>query len=278
LIFIESWRDLKEKYGMMVVEKELMEDTFLESLSSAELVQQALLPKKRHFDRLFDDSFVFYRPKHIISGDFYWVGRKHDLTYLVVGDCTGHGISAALLSVLALNLLEYVIMNKGLKKPNKILKEFDKKFIESFKYSDKINEDNPWIDISLVCIDSCAKKIFYSSATRKMLFRKTDGTTTVTAGSRYPIGGWQVEKNRTFDSISFDYEMGDKIYLGSDGFQDQIGGSKNKKYKSKRLHDLLINTGNTSLEHQKKTLVSEFDLWKNTNEQVDDVCIVGVEL
>ena len=92
-------------------------------------------------------------------------------------------------------------MNKGLKKPNKILKEFDKKFIESFKYSDKINEDNPWIDISLVCIDSCAKKIFYSSANRKMLYRKMDGTTTVTAGSRYPIGGWQVEKNRTFDSI-----------------------------------------------------------------------------
>jgi len=249
-----------------------------EGLSSAELVQQALLPKKRHFDRLFDDSFVFYRPKHIISGDFYWVGRKHDFTYLVVGDCTGHGISAALLSVLALNLLEYVIMNKGLKKPNKILKEFDKKFIESFKYSDKGNEDNPWIDLSLVCIDESEQKIYYSAANRKVLIRKKNGLSEIYSGSRYPIGGWKVEENRTFDTITFNYESVDKLYLGSDGFQDQIGGEKNKKYKSKKLHELLIDTGNTDLEAQKQTLVSEFELWKHANEQVDDVCIVGVEL
>lgn len=249
-----------------------------ESLSSAELVQQALLPKKRHFDRLFRDSFVFYQPKDIISGDFYWVGRKHDFSYLVVGDCTGHGISAALLSVLALNLLEYVIMNKGLKKPNKILKEFDKKFIESFKFSDKRNEDNPWIDISLVCIDENESKLYYAAANRKMLIRKKDGTAEMYAGSRYPIGGWQVEENRTFDTVTINYEKGDKIYLGSDGFQDQIGGDKNKKYKSKRLHELLIATGRDSLEKQKRGLISEFNLWKHENEQVDDVCIVGVEV
>lgn len=262
----------------MVVENWEKEDSFLEGLSSAELVQQALLPKKRHFERLFTDSFVFYRPKHIISGDFYWVGKKHDFTYLVVGDCTGHGISAALLSVLALNLLEYVIMNKGLKKPSKILKEFDKKFIESFKYSDKSNEDNPWIDISLVCIDNSNKKIYYSSANRKMLIRHNDGCFKMFTGSRYPIGGWQVEKNRTFDTTTIKYGSGDKIYLGSDGFQDQIGGMFNKKYKSKKLHELLVKTGSFSLEVQKQIIISEFDLWKHSNYQVDDVCIVGVEL
>lgn len=263
---------------MVVVGNFEKKDSFFEGLSSAELVQQALLPKKRHFERLFRDSFVFYRPKDVISGDFYWVGKKHDYTYLVVGDCTGHGISAALLSVLALNLLEYVIMNKGLKKPSKILKEFDKKFIESFKYSDKSNEDNPWIDISLVCIDEVEKKIYYSSANRKMLIRRDDGSSKMISGSRYPIGGWQVEENRTFDTTSIDYKMGDKIYLGSDGFQDQIGGTKNKKYKSKKLHELLVKTGNTALEIQKRTLISEFEIWQNKNDQVDDVCIIGVEL
>jgi len=263
---------------MVVVENFEKRDSFLEGLSSAELVQQALLPKKRHFERLFKDSFVFYRPKDVISGDFYWVGKKHDFTYLVVGDCTGHGISAALLSVLALNLLEYVIMNKGLKKPSKILKEFDKKFIESFKYSDKSNEDNPWIDISLVCIDEFEKRIYYSSANRKMLIRKHDGSSEMISGSRYPIGGWQVEKNRTFDTTAINFESGDKIYLGSDGFQDQVGGAINKKYKSKRLHELLVKTGNTSLENQKQAIISEFDLWKKSNDQIDDVCIVGALL
>lgn len=263
---------------MVVIENRGKEDSFLEGLSSAELVQQALLPKKRHFERLFKDSFVFYQPKHIISGDFYWVGKKHDFTYLAVGDCTGHGISAALLSVLALNLLEYVIMNKGLKKPNKILKEFDKKFIESFKYSDKENGDNPWIDISLVCIDNLENKIYYSSANRKMLIRKKDQSFKVFSGSRYPIGGWQMEQNRTFDTATISYESGDKIYLGSDGFQDQIGGKLNKKFKSKNLHELLILTGNTTLETQKQNIISTFNLWKKNNEQVDDICIVGVEL
>lgn len=263
---------------MGLVESLEKEDSIIEGLSSAELVQQALLPKERHFERLFKDSFVYYRPKHIISGDFYWVGRKHDFTYLVVGDCTGHGISAALLSVLALNLLEYVIMNKGVKKPNKILKEFDKKFIESFKYSDKRNEDNPWIDISLVCIDEVEGKIYYSAANRKVLIRKLNGSSEIYSGSRYPIGGWKVEENRTFDTITINFEPGDKLYLGSDGFQDQIGGPKNKKFKSKRLHELLISSGNTTLEIQKQGLISEFNLWKHENEQVDDVCIVGVEL
>lgn len=263
---------------MLVIEKRREEDSFLEGLSSAELVQQALLPKKRHFERLFKDSFVFYQPKHIISGDFYWVGKKHDFTYLAVGDCTGHGISAALLSVLALNLLEYVIMNKGLKKPNKILKEFDKKFIESFKYSDKENGDNPWIDISLVCIDNLENKIYYSSANRKMLIRKKDRSFKVFSGSRYPIGGWQIEQNRTFDTVIINYESGDKIYLGSDGFQDQIGGELNKKFKSKNLHELLTLSGDVNMEKQMQNIISTFNLWKKDNEQVDDLCIVGVEL
>lgn len=83
------------------------------SLQSAKLVQEALLPKERHFRRLFEDSFVLYWPKEILSGDFYWIGQKNELRFIIVGDCTGHGISAALMSVLALNLFEYAVMNKG---------------------------------------------------------------------------------------------------------------------------------------------------------------------
>jgi serine phosphatase RsbU (regulator of sigma subunit) len=255
----------------------LHSDIQTQELTSARSIQQGLLPKTRHFNRVFDDSFVVYIPQNIISGDFYWVGHKNNLKYLVVGDCTGHGISAALLSVLAINLFQYAIMNKGIKRTDKILREVDRKFIESFKNSEQGNFDNPWIDLSLICIDEEKEMISFSSANRKML-HISDKKTDLIKGNRYPIGGWQLEKQRRFEPQLFPYKKGDLIYLGSDGFQDQMGGDDNKKYKSRRLHDFLIDKQALSLNNQKKELESEFYSWKQDYEQIDDVCIVGVRL
>jgi sigma-B regulation protein RsbU (phosphoserine phosphatase) len=251
---------------------------YRDGLSNAQIVQAGLLPKKRHFERLFDDHFVCYFPQDVISGDFYWVGRRHNLRYLVVGDCTGHGISASLLSVLGLNLFEYAIMNKGIKKPSKILKEVDKKFIESFRESSGDNFDNPWIDLSIICIDDKAQKIQFASANRKMLHVSLDGEPTIYLGSRYPIGGWQVERNRTFETTTFAFKKGETIFLGSDGFQDQMGGPKNKKYKSKKLHEFLIENSHLPFLQQKQKLQQEFTAWKHDNPQTDDVCLIGVKL
>jgi serine phosphatase RsbU (regulator of sigma subunit) len=245
---------------------------------SAQLVQNGLLPKARHFERLFEDSFVFYVPQNIISGDFYWVGRRHNLRYLVVGDCTGHGISAALLSVLALNLFEYVIMNKGIKRTNKILKEVDKKFIESFKQAEHDNFDNPWIDLSIICIDDTAQEVHFSTANRKMLYVSSTNAPTVYKGSRYPIGGWQIEDFRGFEMQKIKYSAGDIIYLGSDGFQDQLGGPKDKKYKSQNLHQFLIANSQLPFDAQLEKLRNEFEGWKQNNVQTDDVCLVGIKL
>lgn len=258
------------------VKLQLEEDE--KSLLSARFVQQGLLPKERHFKRMFKEHFVLYFPQRIISGDFYWVGQKHDLKYLVVGDCTGHGVSASLLSVLALNLFEYVIMNKGIKKTNKILKTLDNKFIESFKDAQKVNFDNPWIDLSLIRIDEKHQKIQYSTANRKLFHVPKKGEAKIHRGSSYPIGGWQIEENRTFDSASFHYEKGDAIYLGSDGFQDQIGGPRDKKFTSKRLHNLLDEIGPLPMHYQQEKLAIEFMKWKGQESQTDDVCVLGVRL
>ena len=247
-------------------------------LRSARLIQQGLLPKKRHFDRLFKDFFVFYKPKNIISGDFYWVGQKNGLRYVVVGDCTGHGVSAALLSVLAINLFEYVIMNKGLRKVSNILKEVDRRFIESFKNNTELNFDNPWIDLSVVCVDRENKKLFFAGANRKMLFLNNGLTPELVQGKRYPIGGWQFEEERNFPPVILSYKEGDIIYLGSDGFQDQIGGWSNKKYKSKRLHDFLKANSQLDFTTQRNKLEEEFLDWKGMNDQIDDVCLIGLKL
>jgi len=254
------------------------ENEYSQSLQNAKMVQQGLLAKKRHFKRLFKESFVTYIPQNEVSGDFYWIGERHNLRYVLVGDCTGHGISAALLSVLALNLFEYAIMNKGIKKTNKILKEVDKRFIESFKSNDKGTFDNPWIDLSIVCIDEAEQKIYYSSANRKMLKINANNEKQVFKGCNYPIGGWKIEKNRCFEAITIHYEKDDIIYLGSDGFQDQIGGEYHKKYKSKNLHALIAKNSHLSLAEQKVVLENEFYNWKKDEQQLDDVSIVGIKL
>jgi len=247
-------------------------------LRNAKIIQQGLLPKDRHISRLFDNYFVLYMPKNIISGDFYWVGENNGLKYMVAGDCTGHGISAALLSVLAMNLFEYTIMNKGIKKTNRILKEIDKRFIESFKDARADNFDNPWIDLSLICVDDKAKRIYFSGANRKILHVDQSRGVQVYRGNRYPIGGWQLEQKRNFSPQSFTYSPGDTIYLGSDGFQDQIGGVFNKKYKSARLHDFLFDIHQAPMASQKAQLKEEHHAWRMENEQVDDICLIGLRL
>lgn len=248
------------------------------SLRSAQLVQQGLLPKKRHFERLFSESMVIYQPKEIISGDFYWIGKKHDHRYIVVGDCTGHGISASMTAVLALNLLEYIIMNKGIKRPDRILEELDKRFIESFTGHDQNNFDNPWIDIAIVSIDDHSDKMYFAAANRKIIhYSEKEGNQIIKANG-YPIGGWQYHPERNFEQVQLNYDKGDKIYLGSDGYQDQFGGPLNKKFGSSNLHNLIHSGAHLDMEEQKERLSQALSNWKGNFEQTDDICIVGIEV
>lgn len=264
----------------MVSEEERIEafQDLTEGLRYAEIIQRALLPKERHFKRLFKESLVFFQPQNHVSGDFYWIGQKENLKYVVVGDCTGHGISAALSSVLAGNILEYLIMNKGIKKTNKILIELDNKFIESFSDADDKSFNNDWIDISICCIDETKKRLYYSSANRKMLHFTKDGKMRILKGSSYPIGGWQIETSRKFEATILKYNEGDTIYLGSDGMQDQIGGPLLKKYKSANLHRFLDQINSLTLKQQLVRIQNEFETWKGENPQQDDVCIIGIRL
>ncbi len=251
--------------------------THIESLKYARIIQQGLLPKARHFERLFTDHFVLYRPLHYVSGDFYWVAQKGNLTYIAVGDCTGHGVPGAMLSVLASNIIEYSILNKGILKTNRILDEVDKKFVESFSGTEEGEYDNDWFDVGLVCINSKARQVYYSAANRKVLHCGKHGSE-LYKGDKFPIGGWQYRDRRAFSSVIFDYEEGDRLYLGSDGFQDQPGGPLSKKYSSKRLHEFLSGISHLPGLVQRDILEDEFDKWKGTQDQIDDICLVGIQL
>lgn len=250
---------------------------YIESLKYARIIQQGLLPKKRHFDRMFRNHFVLFEPLDYVSGDFYWVAEKNKLKYLAVGDCTGHGVPGAMLSVLAKSIIEYSILNKGIVKTNRILEEVDKKFIESFTAHEDEQYNNDWFEVGLICVNEKIKTIYFSSANRKLLHIGKQGAN-IYRGDRFPIGGWQNYPNRSFSTISFQYEAGDMIYLGSDGFQDQLGGLRNKKFSSNALHGLLEQVSGYLPEIQLEILKETFTDWKGTTVQTDDVCLVGVQL
>ena len=249
-----------------------------DSMKYASWVQRGILPKERHFNRLFEDSFFYYQPKDLVSGDFYWVGASDEVTYVAVGDCTGHGVAGAMLSVLSYSLLEYVVMRKKIRKTNKILMELDKRFMDSFSAAEEENTfNNDWVDISLCGIERKTNTIYFSGAHRKILL-VSDKEMKIYSGSPYPVGGWQLEKNRNYRAVTIPYSKGDVLYLGSDGFQDQFGGILNKKYKSQKLHQLLCGSRNLPMKELRNILEQEFHKWKGDNEQTDDITIVGIRL
>lgn len=251
--------------------------THIDSLKYAKIIQEGLLPKPRHFERLFSNHFILYKPLNYVSGDFYWVAQKDDLIYLAVGDCTGHGVPGAMLSVLAKSTIEYSILNKGLSNTAEILDEVDKKFVESFSGVEEGNYNNDWFDVGLICINTKNNQVTFSAANRKLL-HVSKGQFSIHKGDKFPIGGWQYTDRTKFSALTFDYEEGDLLYLGSDGFQDQIGGKRLKKFTSKRLHSFLADISYLPCPLQKELLEDEFDRWKKNNDQIDDVCIVAVEL
>lgn len=247
-----------------------------QNLLDAQMVQQGLLPKERHFRRLFSDSFVTYLPKDVLSGDFYWIGRKHNLRYLVVGDCTGHGVSASLTTVLALSLFEYIIMNKGVKRTDKILNELHDRYLECFRNSNDTRQI-PWIELSIVCINDESGKVYFSSAGRRLLYVDATGKMQVFHAAGFPIGGKHDEEMK-FETISFPFCSGDRIYMGSDGYQHQFGGPRDKKFGTGNLHALLQSNVQLPFAEQQLEVERAHYAWKGGEDQTDDICIVGVEL
>jgi serine phosphatase RsbU (regulator of sigma subunit) len=261
-----------------ISETSKLDQQFLSSLSYAAVIQQGIFPKKRHFDRIFKESFIFYLPKQIVSGDFYWLTEVDDLIYIAVGDCMGHGVPGAMLSMLIYNLLNYAVLNKKIKKTYKIMREVDKRFTENFSSIDQNQIYNiDWVDISICCIDRKKKQIFFSGAHHNLLLAKKNEVQ-VFRGDAYPIGSCPLEGCKSYESVCISYDEDDILYLGSDGFQDQIGGSNGKKYKTIALRKFLNSNSKLSLKDQKYELEKEFYRWKGNLNQRDDVCIIGMKL
>lgn len=268
-----SHQELKIEYAKLFnTNKEL-----LDSMYYASFVQGGILPHERHLKRVFSEYFVLYQPQKVIGGDLYWVAQKDDWKFFAVGDCTGHGISGALLSVLGLSFLNYIVLGKEYFSPGMILEELDKKWIETFQQGVELGYSNDWMEIGLCAFNEKTRELQYSGAFSKLFYIHDDKINCI-EGNRYPIGGWQLELNRKFDVHSAILPKNAMLYLFSDGYKDQFSNSGNKRFGSKNFIRLLSGVHSLSADLQKEEIEKVHVDWKGKEEQTDDICVMGVRL
>jgi two-component system, sensor histidine kinase LadS len=261
---------------------DIKKDELHDSIIYAKRIQEGMMLKEKHLFRLFEESFILFQPKDIVSGDFYWFTKIDNKILVAVADCTGHGIPGAFMSVLGISLLNQIIIEEKNTDVSLILQRLDHKLKKAFSYSSDYHEEDkhPYdgMDIGLCCIDSDAQELTFAGAFRSLYHIANNNTLTKLEGARYPIGGLNLETKRIYESSQLKYTHGDKVYLTTDGFADQFGGPLNKKFMIKKFKDVLLKTASYSMKTQQLELSRVLNEWKSHEEQTDDILIIGVQL
>jgi serine phosphatase RsbU (regulator of sigma subunit) len=247
-----------------------------DSIRYAKRLQDSILPPERILKRYFPSSFVLFKPKDIVSGDFYWISKyKSELMFASV-DCTGHGVPGAFMSLVGANGLNSAVNEHKLADPGKILDDLNKYASESLNKGDDENAVRDGMDITLCCLNKKEMKLRFAGAYNP-LYLIRDKELEIIKTDKFAIGSFKPgEKN--FNTYEIDVKKGDKIYVFSDGYPDQFGGLKGKKFMYKQFKETLLTTVNESMETQKLLLDQKIEAWRGTYEQVDDIVVFGVEV
>jgi len=254
-------------------QKKLVEEKnkdITDSINYAQRIQRALLASESLLNKNLGEYFVFFKPKDIVSGDFYWATEKDGRFYLAVCDSTGHGVPGAFMSLLNISFLNEAIAEKGIKQPNEVFNHVRQRLIENIS-TDGAKDG---MDGILVCFDRNNKSISYAGANNAPYLK--NGTLQELSTDNMPVGLGEKKDSFTHNTISF--QTGNILYLYTDGFADQFGGPKGKKFKYKPLNEILTSISGMQMEEQRNTLEHTFVNWKGSLEQVDDVLVIGVRL
>ena len=265
---IQSQKEIVEE------QKEKVEEAHLEitdSIAYAKRIQSAILPPSKLIKEHLKESFVLYKPKDVVAGDFYWLEEREGYVLFAAADCTGHGVPGAMVSVICNNGLNRSVREHGLKEPGKILDKTREIVIQEFEKSEEEVKDG--MDIALCSLKG--NKLQYAGA-HNPLWIIRNGEVLETKADKQPIGKYDDLKSYTTHSI--DMQKGDSLYIFSDGYVDQFGGPKGKKFRAKQLRELLLSIQDKSMEEQKVSIDKAFEDWRGSEAQVDDVCMIGVRI
>ncbi|MBI2271830.1 MAG: tetratricopeptide repeat protein [Bacteroidetes bacterium] len=247
------------------------------SINYAKQIQEALLPDMDTIIEGLPGAFVVYKPKDVVSGDFYWYADWNNSHVIAAIDCTGHGVPGAFMSVMAHNILSQMISVSVINRPGYVLENLHEIVRASLKQHKIDSTSRDGMDIAMCRISNDKKTLEFAGAMRP-IYHVRNGILNEIKGDKYAIGGYQSEGIRKFTTHKMELEKGDCIYLCSDGYADQFGGPEGKKFMTKRLKELLVSISPLSASKQKATLEKSFTDWKADKEQIDDILVIGVKV
>jgi serine phosphatase RsbU (regulator of sigma subunit) len=273
--------EVAQRTNEIIHQKQLIEDKnrkITESMIYAKNIQKAILPDSTHLNTDYFSSFVFYRPKDIISGDFYWATQKEDKYWIAVADCTGHGVPGAMMTMVGNIYLGQVLEKNSHLTPAKVLSQLDKQVGLLLKSSRSESQAEDGMDIALFSIDTKTKNIEYAAG-GLFLYLIRNKELQELRGDRFGINDerWSDGETRVFQNKNFQYEAGDVLYLSSDGYSDQFGGEFDRKFTRARFKEFLLSIHQMPLEAQREEIETQFKTWKGKYEQIDDILVMGMK-
>ncbi len=271
---IESQRDILYKQKQEIVD----------SINYAQRIQAAVLPSDEFMNEVLKEHFVFFKPRDIVSGDFYWIKKIKKFSFIVAADCTGHGVPGAFMSMLGSSFLNEIVTSRTLDSAGEVLNRLRNKVKKSLHQKGESGEQKDGMDLSLMIIDWETLEMQFAGAYNSLfIIRKKNENNEEEPyefiklkADRQPIGIYIREKD--FTNHTFQLQKGDTIYAFSDGYVDQFGGDTGGKFKSRRFQAMLLSFQDKTMEEQKHILGRTFTKWKRDTEQIDDVLIIGMRI
>lgn len=281
-------KEIHATYEEITMQKKIIErknkDT-IDSILYAQHIQNAMLPEVSKITKALPESFIFFKPRDIVSGDFYWFNSKSHRTIISAIDCTGHGVPGAFLSMIGNELLNKIVILKGMSEPDKILTQLHLEMRNTLKQKENENEDG--MDMSLCTIHQVPEgmedlfgkpRLEFAGAKNSLIYIQNNQMTEI-RGDKVPIGGYLYEEEHTFTKHIVDLSSPTTFYLFSDGFQDQFGGPQRKKFMVPRFRDLLFEIHPEPMDKQKQILEDTINEWMGDKyTQLDDMLVIGVKV
>jgi serine phosphatase RsbU (regulator of sigma subunit) len=275
---IELEKKVRERTLEIEEQNRIIEDKnkdITDSINYAKRIQQAILPPE-HIEFIgAENMFIYFKPRDIVSGDFYWYAEKNNKIVIAAVDCTGHGVPGAFMSMIGSTLLHKVVNDLGTTIPSQILRQMDINILEALKQKGELNSNRDGMDMAVCTLDKVTKTVVFSGASRP-LYLVRNGELFDYQSSTFSIGGYLEGKEKIFDDETIHVEKGDMIYLFSDGYADQFGGEKNKKFMSKNLRFLFTEIAILPVQIQKQKVHDNLVNWMGKEKQIDDVLVIGI--
>jgi phosphoserine phosphatase RsbU/P len=291
IISIRAYRT-KKRSGEIIAQQKLevenqkvlveaKQKEIIDSINYAQRIQSAILPASGEIQNIFPESFVLFNPKDIVSGDFYWMAKTNDFSFICAADCTGHGVPGGFMSMLGHSMLNEVVLEKKVTGTGEILDMLRAKIISSLKQKGESGENKDGMDLALCRFSNDFRKLTFSCANNPLWVCRRSASSGQAEmlefkADKQPVGISPIATPMPFRQQEFDLQPGDCVYMFTDGYADQFGGPKGKKFKYKALQELLLKNSNFPMKTQREHLQKAFADWKGNLAQIDDVLVIGV--